>query len=219
MKKIIWTFLLLILAIPVTSVFAYPPCGPYAHPSDEWFCRVDNIPNQLLRVRPEVPFVWIRNAASSDAAILTTVRPSTTATMILLADANQSASISWDGYQWWWEVELYPAGGVRGWVEMASLSAYIIELPTPTTDISDPSIQLLSDWVLPLSGRIETGMSFAWVRETPSSGGRIVHTLRQGQEFELTGGNRFDGYQWWWAIRTGAVNGWLEQGSITPVSD
>ena len=122
MKKIIWTFLLLVLVVPITSVFAYPPCGAYARPTAEWMCRTEMIPNQPLRLAAGIPFVWIRNAPSSTAAVLTTVYPSTAATMILLPDENQNASISWDGYQWWWEVELYPAGGSRGWVEMASLS-------------------------------------------------------------------------------------------------
>lgn len=68
--------------------------------------------SDVVRVRRQVPFVWLRPSPASGAGILATVR---SPGQLWLSEARQ-----FDGVQYWWRVQI-PGSTVVGWVEEQSL--------------------------------------------------------------------------------------------------
>lgn len=62
-----------------------------------------------------LPYVWVRSAPSSNAAVLYTVYPTSYATL------ETTGNTQWDGYQTWAEVYVTANANIRGWVEQGSL--------------------------------------------------------------------------------------------------
>jgi hypothetical protein len=221
MKKLLLIGLLFGVLIPASAAFAYPFCGPTQPPNQpSGFCRYDLVANDTHRVQTGVSFVWLRNAPSSTADILATVRPSAGPSLVTVGGVAH-----WDGVQWWYEMATYPDRRVTGWVERVSLAQVVTQsapeplspTPTPVPGVNDPSIQLQAAWTAPFNARVEAGVPFLWMREAPNSG-RVVATLGAGEQFVVTNGPQFDGYQWWWPVANiHRTRGWVEQGSITPI--
>jgi hypothetical protein len=207
--------LLLIGVISVGVAGAYPPCGPttpqtQAGSLSEAFCRPAYIGGELLRIKPSIPFAWLRTQPASDAPIVTTIFPTTQASLTVVSGSSASITF-WDGVQWWWLVRAHH--GVSGWVEQASLVD-----ATPTT----ASVTMQGTSTNRQAARAKAGIPFIWVRETPSSGAGILSTIFPGQTFTVTGTpSEWDGAQWWWQVQVntanGSVTGWVEQTSIQPI--
>jgi hypothetical protein len=68
--------------------------------------------SDVVRVRAQVSFVWLRPSPASNAGILATVRAGG---QLWLSEARQS-----DGAQFWWRVQI-PNSSVVGWVEESAL--------------------------------------------------------------------------------------------------
>src|SRR5258708_15467936 len=67
----------------------------------------------VLRMKSQIPFIWLRAAPASYTEILVTAAPPA----VFTVSSSQSVS---DGTQWWWQVK-HAASGVIGWVEQASV--------------------------------------------------------------------------------------------------
>lgn len=236
-KRIALLLTALACILPLGAAAAYPFCGPHQPPSQSSaFCRYDLVLNDYYRVTPGLPFVWLRAEPSSTAAVRATVWPSTGASLVTVG-----GSAHWDGYQWWYEMATYPDGRGRGWVERVSLAQVVQQsappvytpvpfpatpipsfpaTPVPMPGVGDPSIEVQANWRAPFDARVEAGVPFLWIRQSPNSGG-IVGTLGANAPFRVLGPAAFDGRQWWWqvqaAIGSAHLVGWVEQGSITPV--
>lgn len=214
MRKLLITALVLIAilvtALPVHASDAdYPPCGPYQIPSDSVPCGPTYIGGELLRLQPGVPFGWIRNAPSSYSAPVTTIQPSTYASIRV---ATLGTLEHFDGYQRWYKVTPYPlGGGVIGWIEQASLEAATIWGYPP----DDPAVQ--AAWSPPLTGRVKPGIPFLWLRDDPDSHAGIRGTIPANGWLTIIGPAAFDGVQWWWTgswTGRGFTFGWVEQAHI-----
>jgi hypothetical protein len=71
------------------------------------------------RAMAGVPFIWLRRFPESNGEILVTILPGQRFTVL------SAPAASWDGVQWWWDVE-YTFGNqtYRGWIEQASIRVY-----------------------------------------------------------------------------------------------
>ena len=223
MKKIAFVVLFASsLLFSIATTLAYPFCGPNQAPNqDEQFCRYNLTNNDTYRIRSDIPFAWLRSAPSSIAPPIATILHSTGASLI-----TAGSDTYWDGYQWWWQMTTYPQRDIKGWVEQASMSQFVVDPTTATPTIkgvNDASIQVLARWETPLRAVLDTSenVSFAWVREQPAAG-RILYTIHASEPFQVTGAAGHDGYQWWWPVEintsNGTISGWVEQGSIAPLN-
>jgi hypothetical protein len=114
---------------------AQPTVAPTTAPSGT--AATWKVPN-VVQVRPEAVFVWLRSAANSGAPVLDTVQ---LAGLLVIRGNNPT----WDGTQWWWLVQS-PYSGVVGWVEQKSvdLVQFKTQTPAPTpTAASSVSFVLL----------------------------------------------------------------------------
>jgi hypothetical protein len=203
----------------LSVVYAYPPCGAYQPQTDAnggSFCRPMFLGNELARINDALAFAWIRTYPNSQSeAIVATVLPSRTATLVLSID-QWGNTTEWDGHQWWWHVRLYPAsaGSPNGWIEQASL----VTLPNLVPETYPPD--MLAPWQTPVYAGVKPGIPFVWLREQPNSGAGIIVTVLNKQSFTVQSDTapQFDGMQWWWMVehQSGATlwRGWVEQSSI-----
>ncbi len=67
----------------------------------------------LHSVKLTVPYVWVRQTASSKAGVVATIYPGW---LVIIRDATPY----WDGVQWWWFVSV-AARNSQGWIEQKSL--------------------------------------------------------------------------------------------------
>ncbi len=98
-------------------------------------------------------------------------------------------------------IEAYDAGQM-GYLPLGLLPEAI----TPTSDVWTEGESLCVNKV-----------DGAWMRGTPSSLDQtVVLALVNGQAVAVNGEPQFDGIQSWLPVRTGNINGWVEQSSLTP---
>ena len=191
------------------QVLAYPPCGPNQIPESGSFCRPMYYTNQLLHLADGVPFAWIRSAPSSDAPVLTTIYPTSYASMKVVSECNTT----WDGFQNWYQVHPYPMNtSIVGWVEQVSITAAAYSGYPPENPAE------LAQWTTPQTGYVKPGVPFLWIRSTASSDAHVVAIIPTGAALTIVGSAMFDGVQWWWkvdyAARSVVKSGYVEQALI-----
>jgi hypothetical protein len=217
-RKMTGIMIVLVVAICLGAVggraLAYPPCGPYQEPLSNdsgSFCRPMYFGYELVHLTSGVPFAWIRSAPSSDAPILTTIYPTSYASMKLIY-ANERYT-AWDGFQNWYQVHPYPVDtGVVGWVEQASITSAAYSGYPPENPAE------LAQWTVPQTGTVKPGVPFLWIRSAAASDAGIVATIPAGGTLTIAGSPTFDGVQWWWKVdyssRSGIQHGYVEQALI-----
>ncbi|HVO44071.1 MAG TPA: SH3 domain-containing protein [Aggregatilineales bacterium] len=153
-----------------------------------------------LKLKAGVPFVWVRSAPLSTAAVLDTLLPSDA--VAVTGSANS------DGVQWWWQVQ--GPHGVGGWAEQQSLLPAASNV-TPTATATGAASWVVGTYVL-----IRYSAPFSWLRIAGSSTAVPVYTVQPGTTLVIIGGAHFDGTQWWWPVRlpNGSAQGWVEQTSL-----
>lgn len=216
MRKVVLTLLLVVLVPSIlpagftaqaASERLYPPCAELQSPGGVDPCRPAFNNAQTLRLKDNVPFVWLR-AYPQSPVILTTVYPGGSASLEVYGDPNYQVSM-FDGYQWWWLVSTYPNPTTLGWVEQASLiESWIPSTPTDPTQ--------MANWTTPMNGQVVPGVPFLWIRSTPSSVGQVVSTIPANGYLLILGAPQFDGVQWWWFVQDRFGAGYVEQSRIMP---
>jgi hypothetical protein len=183
----------------------------------------------LVRVKPSVPFSWLRKAPSSSSAVLDTAP----AGDYLVIYATPPV---WDGVQWWWAVR---RGNVIGYVEQNSLEEVLLVptvpgeavSPTPTVPPASPTPLPASEtpgvtttqanWNIRTMLRVKASKPFSWLRSAPSSGATPVDYAKSLESlFVISDTPQWDGVQWWWLVRrgTGSIIGYVEQDSLEPIN-
>jgi hypothetical protein len=179
----------------------------------------------LVRVKPTVPFSWLRRTPSSAAAVLDTA-PSGDYLVIY------ASTPIWDGVQWWWTVR---RGNLIGYVEQDSLEV-VMMAPTATGTAVPPTstaptieaptampgaTTTPATWVPKMLLRVKPAKPFSWLRGTPSSGALPVDYAPSLDFLSVVSATpQWDGVQWWWQVRrvSGSITGYVEQDSLEPVT-
>ncbi len=184
------------LAVPAQAAAV---CKPLDNPAA---CTPAFTANQQLAIKSGVPFVWLRNSASSSAVVNATVNYSPNARFVI----EYWPSV-YDGYQNWWLVHLASDKSKAGMVEQSSLVDGGV--PTGTK----------APWKVSFMGGARAGLPFVWLRTDPFSSAKVVATIRPGDTFTVSVEMPpvHDGTQWWWYVSTRTVAGYVEQNSIVPV--
>jgi hypothetical protein len=208
------TILVAASGLSATPARAIGPCGAFQAPdTPSANCRPAFTSGQYVRIVDGVPFVWLRASPSSHAAVLATALPRRTGFSVTRA---LDAQASFDGYQWWWNVQMYPSGG-QGWVEQASLTA---ETPSTLYVEPAPTHEPPPAWGTGVTATLRAGVPFAWMRIEPRSDSPFNYTLLPGASFFVLSEPSpvSDRYQYWWPITAmtpqGRRTGWIEQSSI-----
>ncbi|MCC7207852.1 MAG: hypothetical protein IT323_11130 [Anaerolineae bacterium] len=219
-KRTVHAFMAMALVIAAslgaTPVRAIGPCGPF-NPMDapSANCRPAFTNGQYLRIVDGISFVWLRTSPSSQAAVVATAWPRQGSFSVSGAPGNP---FFFDGYQWWWYVQMYP-GGWRGWVEQYSLTP---ETPS-TLYMGEATHQPPPTWGAPADAMLRAGVPFAWLRIEPRSDSPFTTTILPGMTFRVMAEPSpvSDRYQYWWPVAVmtaqGQRTGWLEQSSIAAV--
>ena len=217
--RVVFAILSMVLVIAASGLSATParaigPCGPFQAPDvPSQLCRPAFTSGQYVRIMDGVPFVWLRAAPSSHAGVVATALPRRAGFSISRAPGNQA---SFDGYQWWWNVQMYPGGG-QGWAEQVSLTT---ETPSTLYIEPAPTHEAPPTWGAPVSATLRAGVPFAWLRIEPRSDSPFNYTILPGTSFLVMPDPSpvSDRYQYWWAVTVvtpqGQRFGWLEQSSI-----
>ncbi|MFN8527542.1 MAG: hypothetical protein U0670_02910 [Anaerolineae bacterium] len=217
-RKAALVFTLLIVAFAAMPAFAYPPCSDYESPTPTLghFCRPALVvANSRLLLRRGVENAVIYVLPSYTSRVIETV--TRTGGVDLIAVSGPV----WNDDAWWWEVTSVGLGST-GYTEQANVKELPIAADAPIPTITDASVQLENDWILPFEATLDDGTPFAWVRQGGSLDD-IVYTLNPGAVFTVQPYDFYDGFQWWWSVEIGTpygiVTGMLEQGSIRPLND
>ncbi len=192
--------------------------GPYSPPTLPCFNIIFG-DQELVYVDIHLPFAWMRNQPASNASIVYTIL-ATGQYGVLRTKGWEGA---WDGYQWWWPVELAANPSIHGWIEQASIGMTgdgQIAMPQDY----NPTVSAPPSWTPYSAVQLKPGIPFAWIRYLPGSS-KILAAVGPNSIFILFGWfsssafiPHFDGYQWWWPVQVttanGVRNGWVEQNSI-----
>ncbi len=90
----------------------------------------------------------------------------------------------------------------------ANMTLQASPLPQATATVS-------AGWGMGALMRVKPSIAFSWLRATPSASGRILVTIQPGDYVILNAtAPVWDGVQWWWKVRWGNVNGYVEQDSL-----
>lgn len=213
MHLILVMALIIAASLSAAPAHAVGPCGPFqAMDTPSANCRPAFAAGQYLRIVDGISFVWLRASPSSQAAVVGTALPRVGGFGVSGALGNP---FSFDGYQWWWYVQMYP-GGARGWVEQYSLTP---ETPS-TLFMGEATHESPPTWGAPITATLRVGVPFAWLRVEPRSDSPFTYTLLPGATFRVmsTPSPVSDRYQYWWPVTVttpvGERTGWLEQSSI-----
>ena len=154
--------------------------GPYDPPTLPCFNMIFGN-GELVYIDIHLPFVWIRSQPGSNGSIVHTVTaPGKYG--VLRATSFEGA---WDGYQWWWPVELTANPSIHGWIEEASIGTTgqgQIAIPQDY----HPTATTAADWKYFAPVRLKAGIPFAWIRYLPGSP-KILAVVGPASSFILFG--------------------------------
>lgn len=155
----------------------------------------------VVRVKANVPFVWLRSSASSDAPNSGQL-PARTLFVIIGSPQN-------DGTQWWWQVR-EERGNRVGYVEQNALE-YVRARSTVTSQPIPAGL-----WMEGYVVRVKASVPFVWLRNAPDSHSGIAETVLKLNELVIGSESQEDASkQLWYKVtaKNGAV-GWVEAKSL-----
>jgi len=160
----------------------------------------------VAKLRPGLPFAWLRRYATSYAPYAYTIYPGTLFTVLGKPDAY------FDGAQWWWPAQvLTPGSTVTGWLEQVSIVTASATIPTPVivTPVSCPAVtppRLIIGW----KAHITLGPPNN-LRAYPSRTGYLIGTIPGGAEIHVLAGPVCDGQFVWWQVAYRSQLGWTAE--------
>jgi len=172
----------------------------------------------LVCLKPNLPFVWLHNTASSYSGVSLTLYP---ASYTRLVSASYEA---FDGTQWWLNVYAFPNNSLirAGYIEETSFASNSADgcQPPPNGANVPPHPQMIG----PLC--IKPNIPFIWERRAPSSYAPFSQLVfndgscSSGGFANRTATNNFywDGVQWWIQVahppREFSSRAWVETNSL-----
>ncbi len=106
----------------------------------------------------------------------------------------------------------------RSLIALAAVVLLLMLLGAASTMAAPPSQSgqtPAQSWGVGALLRVKASVPFSWLRVSPSTTARSILTVPRGDYLVVAGPTpQWDGVQWWWRVRYGAVIGYIEQESL-----